>query len=180
MRVQKKDEQYFTRLQAGEKATLSDAQTTLVVQAESEMLVAAVDHGIIKGMGAGERKCDYLTFGTDKANTHLIELKGKVIDAAFDQLMRTVENLGKSAYPETMRNRDRLDAYIVSPGSQSIPQGINKKERKLASLLARNSRLQVQNELELIQYVKVVPKQKSLVKKNRKIICSGTAPLRLE
>lgn len=182
MKIYKQDEVYFREMNKGDIETLADAQTRLVIKAEGQrMLLVAVDRGIVCNIEPGIRKSDFLTYGLERAYTHLIELKGKNINAAYEQLGQTVENVTeKSNYPELVKNRDIIDAYIVSPGQQTIPRGNNKEEKKLAELLARRSRTRVKNIFDLIHYVKVVPKLRSQVVKNRRIQCSGTAPLELD
>ena len=145
------------------------------------MLLVTVDHGIVRSVEPNIRKSDFLTYGLEKSYTHLIELKGKNIKEAYDQLQKTIENIvSQSDYPELVQNRDRIDAYIVSPGQQSIPRGNNDEEKQLVRLLARRSRERVSNMYDLVRYVRVVPKLKKSVVKGRKILCSGETPLMLE
>lgn len=182
MTIQRQDQKYFKEMSKGSTETLADAQTKLVIKAEGQrMLLVTVDHGVVRNVEPDIRKCDFLTYGLEKPYTHLIELKGKTIKKAYDQLCKTIENIvSQSDYPELVQNRDRIDAYIVSPGQQSIPRGNNDKEKQLAELLAKRSRKRVSNIFDLVHYVRVVPKLNKQVEKGRKISCSGKVPLLLE
>lgn len=181
MKIQESDKTFFDKMIRGDRRTLSDAQTRLVIEAAGEMLIVKVDNGIIKDVSHGIRKSDYLAYGFEKPYTHLIELKGNVIDAAYEQLEATIQNINtESSYGELVAGRERVDAYIVSPNAQSIPRGINNKEKKLARVLAKRSLRPPENMLDLIHYVKIVPKAKQATENNNRIICSGKAPLVLE
>lgn len=182
MMIQKQDQKYFKEMRRGSTKTLADTQTKLVIKAEGQqMLLVTVDRGVVRNVEPNIMKCDFLTYGLEKPYTHLIELKGKIIKKAYDQLCNTIGNIvSQSDYPELVQNRDRIDAYIVSPGQQTIPRGINNKEKQLAELLARRSRKRVSNMYDLVHYVRVVPKWNKPVVKGRQILCSGESPLLLE
>ncbi|WP_205744221.1 hypothetical protein, partial [Enterobacter roggenkampii] len=74
--------------------------------------VVIVDRGIIPNVKQEIRKCDYLIYGEIKGTTHLIELKGSVIDEAYKQLNATIKNISADKNILYLINgRDRLDAY---------------------------------------------------------------------
>lgn len=178
MEIKKSDENYFCLKNTGERITLSDQKTRLVIEAGSKMYVVKVDDGIIKDSSHGIKKSDYLTAGLENQFTHLIELKGAIVEAAYKQLQDTIKNLeNETSYGELVKNREYVDAYIVSPNMQDIPRGINRKELALAKILAQKSRRRSENILDHIHYVKVVPNAKNAIEKNNRITCSGKTPL---
>lgn len=181
MKVPDRYLRFCTYLEKGRKITLSDEQTKLYLKAKEAVWIIKVDRGIIPNARQEIRKCDYLIYGETKETTHLVELKGAVIDEAYKQLNKTIDHIAdvkEIAYLTS--DRDILDAYIVSPNSQRIPKGVNSHERELAKRLASRCRVKPENILDLISYVKVVPKQARLVKQGRHIICSGQAPVEIE
>lgn len=68
-------------------------------------------------------------------------------------------------------------AFIVSPGRQKIPKGIETKERALWQYLIQNGNNK-RKILELIHYVKVT-KSDRYSNNNEQIICSPKAPVQL-
>lgn len=181
MKVPDHLKRYYSCLEKNSKITLKDEQTKLYIKAKEEIWVITVDRGIIPNIKQAVRKCDYLIYGEIKGTTHLIELKGSVIDEAYKQLNETIKNIiANEDISYLLEGRDVVDAYIVSPNSQKIPKGINSHERELARHLASRCRVRQADITELIHYVKVVPKQARLVKKGRHIECSGQAPVEFE
>lgn len=181
MEIRQKDKKFFSLKNSGERATLVDQQTRLVIEAASQMYIVKVDGGIIQDVSHGIKKSDYLTAGLKNKYTHLIELKGTVVEAAYTQLQETLKNIvSETSYAELVTQREYLDAYIVSPIAQSIPRGINKKEAALAKALAQRSNKKSKNIFDHIHYVKIVPNARQVTEKNNRIICSGKAPLVLK
>lgn len=178
MKIPKGDEAYFELVKNGERKTLSDAQTKLYLKAKQELYVVTVDRGIVKDVQPGIRKCDFLIYCEGQKTTHLIELKGAVVDEALKQLKETVQRIEMLEEEKFLiTNQDYVDSYIVSPMRNKIPQGISCKERELAKTLARRCRKKPSNMMNLIQYVKVTSDQKKISNQNRHIICSHKAPL---
>jgi len=163
---------------ANEKFTLSESRTSLYIQLKSDKTEVKIDGGIIEDDGSGQRKCDYLLFDEDNKSTHLIELKGTVIDRAYSQLENTVKSISEDSCKEKylMEKLKLLEAYIVSPAPK-IPQNVDSKERSLAKMLAAKSSQKQNNIVDLITYVRVVSKGANGVKKDRYIIISGECPL---
>ena len=176
--------QYFTFLATGQRHTLSDEKTKLFLRAKQEMQVVKVDKGIVKDEGiAGEnqiRKCDYLCKIDRQKWIHLIELKGKVIKDSFLQLENTPKAIEKkSTYGSWLQGLSRLDAYVVSPQRQKIPDDIDETKRRLCRRLALYCGERPENIFDLLKFVKVCPKVQKLVEKDGVIRCSNAHPLEL-
>lgn len=181
MKIPDKLAKYYVCLKKGDKITIRDEQTKLYIKAKETIWVITVDRGIISNLTQKIRKCDYLVYGEAEKNTHLIELKGSVIDEAYKQLNATIENIASNKeISYLIEGRNKLDAYIVSLNTQKIPKGINSHERELAKKLAQRCKHKPSDIMNLINYVKVVPRQTKLVKERQRILCSGQAPLELE
>lgn len=178
MRIPKGDERYFKLVKKGERETLSDAQTKLYIKVKQELYAVTVDRGIIRDTKPGIRKCDFLLYSEIEKVTHLIELKGTVIDEALKQLKETIQSIGVLVEEKFLiANQNCVDSYIVSPMRNKIPKGISHEERELAKTLASRCGKKPSNIMDLIHYVKVTPGQKKLSNHNRHIICSNEAPL---
>ena len=176
-------EKYSELLAAGSRKTLedklSDAHSKIHILAKDELRVVEVDHGLFEEK-QGSRKCDFMVIGTRSANTHMIELKGRHIEEAFEQIADTLDTLlNDEELKSSVVSRNTLDAYIVSPGRMAVPKGIANKEKMLAKKLARGSKERPRDILELIHFVKVVNSQKAVSVNGRQIVISGRAPLEL-
>lgn len=181
MKIPARLKKYYEYIEKDNRITLKDDQTKLYIKAKEAIWMITVDGGIITNDGQSIRKCDYMICGEVKRTTHLIELKGKVIDEAYKQLKETIKYLMTNhEVSYLIKNRDIVDAYIVSPNAQKIPKGLNSHERELAKSLAAKCKLKPLDIFSLINYVKVVPKQAKLVIEKQHIICSGQAPVEFE
>lgn len=88
-----------------------------------------VDHALISDEEQ-HKKSDFLLWTFNSGNTHIIELKGKNVDAAFEQIATTIQALGKDdGTKELVAGRNILDAYIASPNKQNIPEIHSGKRR---------------------------------------------------
>jgi len=178
------NESYFTVLKAGERCTLSDEKTKLFLRAKQELQVIKVDDGIVQDKGIrGEnqiRKCDYLCKVGALRWVHLIELKGEVIKDAFLQLENTPKAIKeKSDQGFLLEGLSRMEAYIVSPQRQRIPDNIDEAKNRLCRKLANYCREKPTNIFDLVKLVKVRDKIKTLVEKDGVIWCSNVCPLEL-
>jgi len=179
MKIPKEYAAFFHHLEAGERVTLQDAQTKLFILVESEMYYVDVDRGIIANIREQIRKCDFLCYDEINRKCHLIELKGAVIKRAYEQIAQTLENIEENKKVSfLLKNLQRLDAYIVSPGRQEVPRGVNEMRRQLAKKLAKKCSVRPENIDDLLMCVKVVAGQRSLVQRDGHILCSNAAPLR--
>lgn len=181
MKIPDKLKEYYMCLNKDDRVTLKDEQTKLYIKAKEVIWVIKVDRGIIPNITQEIRKCDYLVYGEAKGTTHLVELKGSVIDEAYKQLNETIKNIASNSdIAYLIKGRECVDAYIVSPNTQKIPKGINSHERELTKNLALKCRSKPADIVSLIHYVKVVPKQAKLVMERQRIVCSGQAPVEFE
>ena len=152
------DNQNFTPLKAGEKRSIKEVKTVLHFQVKNDCVLVKVDGGIIT---ATVKKCDYLLQDEINLLTHLIELKGSVIDAAFEQLSATVDNISASDYRYLLEGLKTLDAYIVSPCRRTSPCNVNSKERMLAKKLYSKCSVKPNGMSDLIHYVKAAEHKKN-------------------
>ena len=156
----------------------SEADSKLYIRAVDDIEVIEVDHGLIPDSRQGQKKSDFLIYAYNAGKTHVIELKGKNIDQAFGQLEGTIRALDEGSDTRMLVNgRKVLDAYIVSPGSQKVPDVPSTAEKRLAKLLFARSMEKHKDMFKLIHFVKVVSSQKCLSIKDRKILTSSRAPV---
>jgi hypothetical protein len=168
---------FFDKKEENQKFTLADDRTKLYIKAGNEFYLIKVDDGIIQNIEENIKKCDYMIYDECNLESHMIELKGTNIDAAFTQIEETVIRLSKmDDYSDMVNTVNTLDAFIVSPNGHKFPRGVETKERKLTQVLGRKCKSKPKNILQLLKYVKVVPRAKLSVK-DREIICSGDSPM---
>lgn len=72
-----------------------------------------------------------------------------------------------------------MEAYIVSPQRQRIPDNIDEAKNRLCRKLANYCREKPTNIFDLVKLVKVRDKIKTLVEKDGVIWCSNVCPLEL-
>lgn len=180
MKVPEAYAEFFHHLDSGERVTLRDDQTTLYILVENEMYYVDVDRGIIQNVRQQIKKCDFLCYDELNRNCHLIELKGAVIKEAQKQILETLQNIkADDQISFLLEKLQRLDAYIVSPGRQEVPRGVDDVKRAITRELARHCSVRPKNIDTLLKFVKVVRKLNTLSEKDGRILCSHTAPLRL-
>ena len=179
MKIPKKHEDYFHFLPKGNRKTLQDDQTKLFIMAENDLYYVEVDRGIIKNTRDGIRKCDFLCYIESDKISHLIELKGEYAAEAHKQIAATIKNIqSDSDISFLITDVNLLDAYIVSPGRQEVPRGVDDVKRQITRELAKHCKTRVKNIDSLLKFVKVVPKQKKFVENNGHVLCSNEAPIK--
>ena len=179
-----KIDKFSSLLLTGEKKTLvdetSEVNAKIYIKAKESLEVVNVDHKLI-GEKQGNKKCDFVVLGVNTNKTHMIELKGANIDAAFKQISSTIDyfydDLELNKY---VKLRETLDAYIASPERQRVPEIHSKDEKELVKKLAVRSKCKPADIFKLVHFVKVVKKQKRAVINGRQVIISGQAPLELD
>lgn len=179
----KQQNDYVECVPKGKTRTLvddtSEVRAKMFVKAADDLEIVDVDRGVISE-SQHTKKCDFLILGTQTRNTHLIELKGTNIDAAFEQIERTIDFLNANPQCEDwVKNREVTDSYIVSPERQKIPNVHSEAEKKLAKKLAKHNRNKVKDIFQLIYFVRNVNSQKRLSRNGRQVISSGSAPVEL-
>lgn len=181
--ISDKVQQNAQKVEKGNRCTLrdekSEAHAIIYIKALDDILAVTVDHALISDEEQ-HKKSDFLLWTFNSGNTHIIELKGKNVDAAFEQIATTIQALGKDdGTKELVTGRNILDAYIASPNKQKIPEIHSGKEKELARLLSTKCRIKPKDMFQLIHFVKVVNKQKKIAMNGRQIIISNEAPLEL-
>lgn len=179
MEIPHKYQKYCIRHQAGTAFRLEDDKTSLYAKTgENEVWSLRIDHGVISDKEQGQQKCDFMVYDEYKKKSHLIELKGMVIDRAINQLSETVTTLKHHEEVSFLvRGQKKVYAYIVSPGQQKMPRGGDSKKRELARKLAGCSTQKVEDIFELIKFVKVVKKTNAKNMDKYQMICSPKDPL---
>lgn len=181
MRIPHQYDAFFEPVHAGERKTFSDAQTKLFVRFQNTIYAVVVDRGIVKDIRPNIRKCDFLCYNDLDKITHLIELKGAKINEALEQILKSVDNISEiQELSFLVQGLQKLDAYIVSPIRQEIPNGINDKRRMLARKLAARSNTKFQDITSLVKFVKVLPKQAAVSDDGTHVLISNQAPLELD
>lgn len=168
---------------AGETKTLidkvSEAKAKMYIKAEDNLRVVDIDHGLMEEEKT-KKKCDYMVLGINSGKTHMVELKGSNIDEAFEQISGTIDYLyAHQESKDYVVSRKILDAYVVSPRRQKIPNISSPEEKELVKKLARGNIKKPKNMFDLLHFVKVVKGQKKVMKSGRQYIISGRAPLEL-
>lgn len=147
--------------------------------AENDLYCVEVDRGIIKNTRDGIKKCDFLCYVESDRISHLIELKGENAAKAHKQIAATIDNIqSDSDVSFLVTDVQLLDAYIVSPGRQEVPRGVDDVRRQITRQLAKHCKVRVKNIDSLLKFVKVVPRQKIFVENNGHVICSNDAPIK--
>lgn len=182
MKIPKKWEKYFQIVRKGENIELSDEQTKIVIKPEHECYRIIVDKGIIENVCQGIKKSDFAILDEIDNNLVLVELKGTVIDKAITQLIETIKNIECNEELQALiLDKNRIVACIVSPNRQQIPKGNHSNVRELAKKLYSKSLNKPRDMMDLIWYIKVVPKQKSVIvnQSAHQITCSNRVPVSL-
>lgn len=125
-----------------------------------------------------QKKCDFLIYCANKPQTCFVELKGENISGKdaynpYGQIIDTMEFLKKEEKLNGLLNAEK-HAFIVSPGRQKIPKGIETKERQLWQKLVQSGVAKAKIS-DLVHYVKVTKTDKFSNKEQ--IICSPKSPL---
>lgn len=175
-------DQYSELLPAGMTKTLADNRSEvnakIYLKAKDNLRLVNVDHALI---GDKEKKCDFMAVGENSDKTHMIELKGADIEAAFRQITSTINVfLHDDELKKYVIAREVLDAYIASPERQRVPNIPSLKEREAVRKLAAGNKRKPENIFDLLHFVKVVKNQKKVIGNGRQLIISGRAPLELD
>lgn len=183
--ISDKVQKYSVKMKKNERQTLrdkrSEAHSVLYIRALDDIMLVEVDHALVPDQKQGQRKSDFLVWTVKSGKTHIIELKGKNVEAAFDQIIQTIKVLGgDDETKELVVGRNVLDAYISSPNQQKVPAIHSQAEKDLARMLVTRCKTKPQDMFQLIHFVKVVQKQKKLVVNGRQILTSNDAPLEFD
>lgn len=174
---------FFKGLKKGETKILRDTQSEKntfipVKVADDNVYVTEPDGKLIPNI-QGQQKCDFLLYCQDKPQTCFVELKGANISAKekynpYDQIMDTIKFLQKEDELKCLVDSNtEKHAFIVSPGRQKIPKGVETKERQLWQKLLQHG-MNVKPS-DVVHYVKVTNTER--YSNNGQIICSPKSPV---
>lgn len=177
----------FTLLQKEKKEILrdnkSDKNSSLPIKImDKNVYVSEPDGKLIPNI-QDQRKCDFVIYCHNLPQTCFIELKGENIPnkgkySPYDQIIDTINYFENDNELKNLVNgKVEKQAFIISPGRQKIPKGIEPKERKLWQKLVQPGG-QGQISKELIHYVKVTKSDRYSNNKSQ-IICSPKSPLEI-
>lgn len=165
------------------KDTKSDKNTFIPIEStEDDIYIAEPEKKLIPD-AYKQKKCDYLIFCIKKYQTLFIELKGENISSKKDynpysQIIDTITFLqGEEELKVLVNAGIEKHAFIVSPGRQKIPKGIDSKERQLWQKLTQHGASKTKIS-DLVHYVKVT-KTDRYSNKNNQIICSPKSPIKI-
>lgn len=176
----------FILLKSGEKKNLkdekSDKNSFMPIKVNDEKVYLAEPDGKLIPNIQNQRKCDFLIYCQNKPQTCFIELKGENISVKnsynpYSQIIDTINYLQKDEELRCLVNsKIERHAFIVSPGRQKLPKGIETKERQLWQKLVQfggeKSKIS-----DLVHYVKVTESDRFSNKEQ--IICSPKSPVPL-
>lgn len=175
-RILKKDETVIL------KDSESDRNSFMPIKANDEQIyVTEPDRELIPNI-PNQQKCDFLIYCEKRLQVCFIELKGENISIKdeynpFDQIIATIKFLKTDGELKGLVSENvERQAFIVSPGRQKLPKGIELKERQLWQSLVvfRKDRPKIS---DLVHYVKVT-KSDRYSNKNQ-IICSPKSPVQI-
>lgn len=176
----------FERLRRGERRNLkdqkSDKNSFLPIEVNEEpVFLTEPDGKLIPDMDR-QQKCDFLIYCPGRPQTCFVELKGENISVKdgynpYDQIGATIDFLKKDEQlKELVEQTVEKHAFIVSPGRQKVPRGVESKERLLWQKLIQKGG-QKKTISDLIHYVKVTKSDR--YSDNGQIICSPKAPVKI-
>lgn len=149
--------------------------------AGDDIIITEPDGGIIPAI-EGQKKCDFMLRSSKYCQTMFVELKGANISIEsdynpFDQIIMTIDFFkSHDRYNAWVNAASEKHAFIVSPGRQKLPRGVERKERALWQKLVRPRQKSQIN--DLVHYVKVTKSDK-YSDKNGQIICSPKYPVEM-
>lgn len=127
----------------------------------------------------GQQKCDYLLYCQNQPQTCFVELKGENISVKknynpYNQIIDTINFLQKeSELKHLVSSTTEKHAFIVSPGRQKIPKGVDTNERQLWQKLMQTGKKVKPS--EVVHYVKVTKSDR--YSNNNQIVCSPKSPI---
>ena len=175
---------YFELLKMGEIRCLKDRKSNKdshlpVKICEEEVYLTEPDGKLISNI-QNQQKCDFLIVCGKQLQTCFVELKGENISNKsgynpYGQIIDTINFLQNEEELEQLASGNtEKHAFIVSPGRQKIPKGIELKERQLWQKIVQPGKAKLKIS-DLVHYVKVT-KTDRYSNKNQ-IICSPKSPV---
>lgn len=163
----------------------SDRHSSVPIYVSDTDVYAAEPDGHLIPPADGQHKCDYLIYSKNIPQSCFIELKGANISIKnnynpYDQIISTINYLKTNAsLNHLVEPAVEKHAFIVSPGHQKIPKGVDSKERQLWKFLVgqcsyyQTIRPKISH---IVHYVKAT-RSDHYSDKDGQIICSPKAPL---
>lgn len=164
------------------KKNKSDKNSYMPIEAADEMVYVTEPNGKLIPDIQNQHKCDFLIYCQTNPQTCFVELKGENITvkkgySPYDQIMDTINFLkSKEALKELIGTNVEKHAFIVSPGRQKLPRGIETKERMLWQKLVKRG-TEKREISDLIHYVKVTKTDR--YSNTTQIICSPKFPVKM-
>jgi hypothetical protein len=176
----------FEHLKVGEKRNLrdtkSDKNSSMPIEVIDEHVYMTEPDGKLIPNIQNQHKCDFLIYCRTALQTCFVELKGENITVKedynpYDQIMDTIKYLkDEDELKELVGINIEKHAFIVSPGRQKIPKGIESKERLLWQKLVQGG-MEKRKIADLVHYVKVTKTDR--YSNNVQIICSPKSPIKI-
>lgn len=174
----------FELLRKGEKKNLKDVESDknsyMPIEVNDENVYLTEPDGKLISDIQNQHKCDFLLYCQNKPQTCFIELKGENISAKksynpYSQIIDTINYLQKE---EELRclvgSKMERHAFIVSPGRQKLPRGVETRERQLWQKLVQAGGTKSKI-TDFVHYVKVTKSDR--FSDNEQIICSPKSPV---
>ncbi len=176
----------FVRLGKGEKKSLkdvkSDKNSSMPIEVIDEKVFLTKPDGKLIPDIQGLHKCDFLIYCQNLPQSCFIELKGENISIKdgynpYSQISDTIDFLKREEnLKELVDQKVEKHVFIVSPGRQKLPKGIESRERFLWQKLVQKG-TKKKKITDLIHYVKVTKSDRYSNKEQ--IICSPKAPVKI-
>ena len=174
----------FELLRKGDKKNLkdvkSDKNSFMPIEVNDENVYLTEPDGKLISDIQNQHKCDFLLYCQNKPQTCFIELKGENISAKkgynpYSQIIDTINYFQKEEKLKCLVGaKMEKHAFIVSPGRQKLPKGIETKERQLWQKLVQAGGTKSKI-TDLVHYVKVTKSDR--FSDNGQIICSPKSPV---
>lgn len=176
----------FERLSCGEKRNLKDKKSDqnffMPIEITDEQVFLTEPDGKLIPDIQGQHKCDFLIYCQGRTQSCFVELKGENISIKesynpYNQISDTIDFLKNDEKLKGLVNQKvEKHAFIVSPGRQKIPKGIESKERFLWQKLIQKG-AEKKRITDLVHYVKVTKSDR--YSNNNQIICSPKSPVKI-
>jgi len=174
----------FEILKPGTRKVLKDKESekgsSLPVEVCGENVYLSEPDGKLIPNVHKQHKCDFLLYSASARQTCFVELKGANISKKsgynpYDQIIDTIRFFQKESVLKTLVDgKTEKHAFIVSPGRQKIPKGIETKERQLWQFLVQDGRKS--KIYDVLHYVKVTKSDR--YSNHDQIICSPQSPVK--
>lgn len=144
-------------LKEGESDTLREKATILPIKATRQVEVYKVDGCVIPKI-EGQLKCDFLIYNVKEKVSKFIELKGKDVKHACNQIHDTVLYFERDKELEAVVNKAGLIlGYIVSPNC-NVPNIADTHRKKVCRKLHAKSQYKLDNFFKHLIFIRCLRK----------------------